>query len=107
MDENINDCYVDYAISLINGKWKMPTIWYISNEKTIRFNELRHRLDGIFNLMLSKSLKELEEDKLVNRVQYNTILPTVEYSLTELGYSLKEIMMMLDKWEYMVKINRR
>lgn len=103
MDEKRNDCPADYALSLINRKWKLLIMWHLSKEKSIRFNELKRKLNGISNLMLSKSLKELEEDKLVNRVQYNTIPPRVEYSLTDLGYSLEKIIMMLGEWGEMVK----
>lgn len=103
MDEKTNDCPVDYALSVISGKWKLPIIWHLSKEKSIRFNELKCKIDGISNLMLSKSLKELEEDKLVYRVQYNTIPPRVEYSLTDLGYSLEKIIVSLGEWGKMVK----
>lgn len=106
MDDKRNDCHVDYALSVINGKWKLLIMWHLSNEKLIRFNELKRRINGISNLMLSKSLKELEEDKLVNRVQYNTIPPKVEYSLTELEYSLQKIILMLGEWGEMVKNNK-
>lgn len=72
MDKKRNDCPVYYALSIINGKWKLLIIWHLSKEKSIRFNELQRKLNSISNLMLSKSLKELEEDKLVNRVKYNS-----------------------------------
>lgn len=103
MDKKRDDCPVTYALSVINGKWKLLIIWYLSKEESIRFNELQRKLNGISNLMLSKSLQELEKDKLINRVQYNTIPPRVEYSLTDLGRSLESIIMMLGEWGEMIK----
>lgn len=98
MENNINQCPVKYALGILNGKWKFAIVWELSQYEFLRFNELRRKLDGISNLMLSKSLQELEESKIVNRVQYNEIPPRVEYSLTSLGKSLSFVIQSLDEW---------
>lgn len=98
MDNEIDNCPVTFALSMLNGKWKLPIIWEIHQEEVIRFNELQRRLNGISNLMLSKSLQELEADGIVNRCQYNEIPPRVEYSLTCLGKSLIPALQLLGEW---------
>ena len=72
------------------GKWKLPILWYISyaENKTLRYRQLERKVVGITATMLTKYLRELERDRLVKRTQYNTIPPTVEYSLTERGITL-------------------
>jgi len=98
MDNKIDNCPVTFALSMLNGKWKLPIIWELHQEETIRFNELQRRLNGISNLMLSRSLQELELDKIINRHQYNEIPPRVEYSLTYLGESLIPAFNLLGEW---------
>ena len=98
MDNNMDNCPVTFALSMLNGKWKLPIIWEIHQEKIIRFNKLQRRLNGISNLMLSKSLQELELHKIINRHQYNEIPPRVEYSLTDLGKSLIPALHLLGEW---------
>ena len=58
----MKDCYVGYAMDIIGGKWKLLIIWTIFQNKVIRFNELQRKIDGISSLMLSKNLKELEDE---------------------------------------------
>ncbi|WP_010236900.1 winged helix-turn-helix transcriptional regulator, partial [Clostridium arbusti] len=91
-------CPIKYALGILSGKWKMRIVWEISQQKVIRFNDLQRHLDGISSLMLSKSLHELQEDKLINRIQYNEVPPHVEYQITELGETIQPILSMLCKW---------
>ncbi|MFZ7101405.1 MAG: winged helix-turn-helix transcriptional regulator [Peptococcaceae bacterium] len=91
-------CPVEYALTLLTGKWKLQIIWTIIQAKTIRFNELQRRLNGISSLMLSKNLQELERDKIVIRHQYNEVPPHVEYSLSELGSALESALSELGEW---------
>lgn len=63
-------------------------MWCLSNKDFIRYNELKRSIKGVTNMMLTKSLKELEEHKLIVRTQYETIPPKVEYSLAERGKAL-------------------
>ena len=94
----MEECPVKYALGLLNGKWKLRIIWELNQQETIRFNELQRRLTGISSVMLSKSLEELEQSKLVNRVQYNEIPPRVEYSLTPLGKAIYPALKELGQW---------
>ena len=78
--EIFTDCPLEYAASVIGGKWKLKIIWNLSKSDYVRFNELKRNLNGITDLMLTKSLKELMDASVVNRVQYNEVPHRVEYS---------------------------
>ena len=79
-----------YAMEIIGQKWKLPILWYIADadKQTLRYRELERKVVDITATILTKCLRELEADGLVSRTQYNTIPPTVEYSLTERGKTL-------------------
>ena len=91
-DENIYEtkCPILYAMELLGQKWKLPILWYIADaeNQTLRYRELERQVVGITATMLTKCLRELERDGFITRTQYNTIPPTVEYSLTERGKTL-------------------
>ncbi|MFQ9718275.1 MAG: winged helix-turn-helix transcriptional regulator [Blautia sp.] len=95
---NMTDCPVKYALDLLNGKWKLRIIWELNQQEIIRFNELQRRLTGISSVMLSKTLEELERNKIINRRQYNEIPPKVEYSLTDLGKAIEPALQALGNW---------
>ena len=101
-DENIYDtlCPILYAMKVIGQKWKLPVLWYIADAEgqTLRYKELERRVVGITATMLTKCLKELEMDDLIHRKQYNTIPPTVEYSLTERGRTLIPALESVYQW---------
>jgi DNA-binding HxlR family transcriptional regulator len=82
------DCPLTFALTLIGSKWRLPIIWALWQDKTLRYNELKRRVDGITNMVLSSSLKEMENQGLVVRKQYMEIPPRVEYSLTKAGEDL-------------------
>lgn len=91
-------CPVTYSLSVIGGKWKLPIIWVLSQCGTLRFNELKKKIVGITNMMLTSSLKELEQDGIIERVQYNVVPPHVDYSLAEAGKKLLPVLDELAKW---------
>lgn len=96
-DQNLK-CPIRFTIQMIGGKWKLLILWELYTNDVLRFNELKRRIDGITNTMLSKSLEELEVHKLVDRVQYNEMPLRVEYSLTKQGLSLIPILEDLTNW---------
>jgi DNA-binding HxlR family transcriptional regulator len=65
---------------------------------TKRFSELKKTLNGVTQKMLTQQLRKMEEDGLVHREVYPIVPPKVEYSLTELGYSLKPIIDSMAAW---------
>ncbi len=91
-------CPVRFTLDIFGSKWKLPILCILSAETSIRYNTLKRRLNGITNIMLAKSLKELQETDMVNRVQYNEVPLKVEYSLTERGSSLVPHLKALAQW---------
>jgi DNA-binding HxlR family transcriptional regulator len=92
-------CPVIYALSIIGQKWKIPILWHLADEnKPIRYNELKRSIPTITNIMLTKSLQELEEHGIIDRKQYDCIPPKVEYSLTKRGESLIPILHSIHEW---------
>ncbi|MBH0231505.1 winged helix-turn-helix transcriptional regulator [Halobacillus yeomjeoni] len=91
-------CSIEYTLNKIGGKWKTVILWHLGVDGTLRYNELRRLLPGVSHKVLTQQLKELEEDGFINRVQYNTIPPKVEYSMTELGNTLMPILEQMHIW---------
>jgi DNA-binding HxlR family transcriptional regulator len=92
-----SDCPVDFALGLFGGKWK-GTILYLLLDGTKRFNELKKMLLDVTQRMLTRQLRELESSGLVHRHVYAQVPPKVEYSLTEMGESLRPLLMHLAVW---------
>ena len=90
-------CPVGAAIAEIGGKWKPLILWALKDGK-LRFNEINKSLPNITQRMLTKQLRELEKDNLVNRKVYAEVPPKVEYSLTEKGKSVIPILELLCDW---------
>lgn len=89
---------IEATLDVIGGKWK-PLVMYQLNEGTLRFSQLLARVQPrITQRMLTKELRELERDGLVNRKVYPQVPPKVEYSLTEKGLSLMPILDQLCIW---------
>jgi Predicted transcriptional regulators len=106
---NIYDikCPLIYALEIIGQKWKLPIMWYLFDNEFTRYNELKRKVKGITNMMLTKSLKELEEHNLIVRIQYETIPPKVEYALTERGKALLPALSELSRWgEEQIKLDK-
>ena len=97
MKELIN-CPAERAIYFLGGKWKIRILFTLFHNKTVRFNELKKVLKTITQQMLSKQLKELEIDGIVNRKVHEIVPPKVEYSLTAFGTSLIPILKSLSNW---------
>ncbi|MHC1719391.1 MAG: winged helix-turn-helix transcriptional regulator [Clostridiaceae bacterium] len=95
---NFDKCPLTFALNLIGGKWRLPIIWALSKNGTMRYNELKKNISGITNMMLTQSLKELEMDSIISRKQYMEIPPRVEYSLTENGENLIPALKALASW---------
>jgi len=93
-----NKCAVTHALEIIGGKWRLPIIWELSARESLRYNELKRRLTGITNIMLTRSLQGLEEHGLVDRIELSSIPPHVEYSLTERCKELLPALDIINQW---------
>lgn len=85
------------AMDVLNGRWKIAIIASLCFN-TLRFTDLLREVEGISGKMLSRELKNLEENQLVTRTVLSTQPITVEYKLTEYGHTLKEVIDSLAKW---------
>ena len=95
---NFEDTGFSYTLSLISGKYKMVILYCLMEFEKVRFNELRRYLKKVSDKTLSQNLKELEADGLISRVVYPQIPPKVEYSLSEKGKSLMQVLDQLCLW---------
>lgn len=89
--------YEEMIWSTLSNKWKISLLIRLS-QNTTRFNQLQRDLSGISDKMLASNLKELEQDGLVKRTEYQEIVLRVEYSLTEKGEALMPIIQRLVQW---------
>ena len=91
-------CPILHVFRRIGGKWKLPILWHLADQETVRYNELKRSVRGVTNMMLTKCLRELEDYGLVLRRQYNEVPPRVEYSLSERGKKLLPALEELYAW---------
>ena len=89
---------VSEPLKLIGGKWKIAILHALSMGP-IRFGDLKRNLSPITQQMLTKQLRELEKDNLINRKVFDVVPPKVEYSLTEFGWSFEPVLVALCKWD--------
>lgn len=90
-------CSARHALELIASKWTMLILPALA-EGSLRNGALLRRIDGISQKMLTQTLRELERNGLVVREDRQTVPPQVEYSLSPLGRSLSETLVVLDRW---------
>jgi DNA-binding HxlR family transcriptional regulator len=88
---------VELTLKVIGGKWK-PVILCHLTEGTKRFGELKRDMPDITQKMLTQQLRELEHDGVILRKVYTQVPPKVEYSLTEYGLTIKELLIIMSQW---------
>ncbi|AJD25709.1 helix-turn-helix transcriptional regulator [Clostridium botulinum] len=98
MDNDVNFKPFAYAMSLIDGKWKMHILFWLWKKQVLRYGELKRSLGTITHKMLSTQLKELEADNLIIRKEYPQVPPKVEYSLSEKGLTIMPVLQCLCEW---------
>jgi len=90
-------CPVEAALDVIGGKWKPLILWHLG-DNVVRFGELQKGLPGVNAKMLTKQLRELENDGVIKRTIYPEVPPRVEYAITDFGKTLLPIMVALCNW---------
>jgi DNA-binding HxlR family transcriptional regulator len=91
-------CRAHEVLARVGDKWSVYIIHVLGEAGTLRFGELRRRVEGISQRMLTVTLRSLERDGLVSRVMYPEVPPRVEYSLTPLAMTLRGIVGELVQW---------
>ncbi|HEV7790033.1 MAG TPA: helix-turn-helix domain-containing protein [Pseudonocardia sp.] len=97
VDGVADECTVEVAMAVLGGKWKLVILRHLLTG-TRRFGELHRAISGVTPRMLTRQLRELEADGLLRRTVYAQVPPKVEYSVTELGESLRDIADRLEQW---------
>ena len=92
------NCHAREMLIRIGDKWSVYVIHLLDEAGTLRFNELRSQVEGISQRMLTVTLRGMERDGLVIRKVYPEVPPRVEYSLTSLGKTLRQLVRGLVDW---------
>lgn len=93
-----DDAPLQRAVSLVGGKWKLRILWALRAGEPVRYGEIRQRVPGITDMMLSQSLRELTADGLIERQQYQEIPPRVEYVVAGAGAGLLPALELICAW---------
>ena len=97
MEDRFGKCPYATAQSLISGKWAILILHYLE-DGPVRFNELQRLMPKMTHATLSVQLKDLVDKGLVERTQYESIPPKVEYSLTDMGRKFHPVIEALQQW---------
>jgi DNA-binding HxlR family transcriptional regulator len=92
------NCHARDVLARVGDTWSVYVIHVLGDARTLRFNALRKQVDGISQRMLTVTLRGLERDGLVSRQVYPEVPPRVEYTLTELGATLRQLIRGLVAW---------
>ena len=91
------NCPVIATLDMIGGKYKSLILWHLI-DTTLRFGEMRRLIPQATPKMLTQQLRELEDDNLLIRTVYPVVPPKVEYRLSDLGASIKPILIAMYNW---------
>lgn len=91
-------CEMEITLNAIGGKWKPLILYYLIENGTKRFGEIKSFINHTSHKTLTNQLRELEDDNLVSRTVYPAVPPKVEYSITEKGMSLYPILEAMCEW---------
>ncbi|MFD6397195.1 winged helix-turn-helix transcriptional regulator [Nocardia sp. NPDC060249] len=93
----MRSCPVEVSIAVLGGAWKMTIVKYLLDEP-LRYGELRRKVGEVTPRVLTRQLRELEQDGIVSRLAYAEVPPRVEYSLTPTGQALRGFVSELNRW---------
>ena len=98
LEDTPTNCHARDVLARVGDMWSVYVIHVLGDAPTLRFNELRREVDGISQRMLTVTLRGLERDGLVSRTVYPEVPPRVEYTLTPLGGTLRQLIRGLVAW---------
>jgi DNA-binding HxlR family transcriptional regulator len=92
-----NKCPAEFTLAMIGGRWKIPILFHLLDGRK-RFTELARALNGVTQKMLTQQLREMQRNGLVERKVFAQVPPKVEYSLTNLGVTLRPVVDAMCRW---------
>ena len=102
-EKDLSNCDIAKILPIVNSRWVLPIVYYLSFG-SLRFSELKRKLPPMADSNFSKALRNIEEFGLIERHDYQTVPPKVEYSLTEMGRHLIPVMKEMERFgEYYCK----
>jgi len=93
-------CEIEVTTSVIGGKWKPLILYFLGENGTQRFGEIKTYLSKVSHKSLTNQLKELEKEGVISRKVFPEVPPKVEYTLTEKGESLMPILELMCDWGF-------
>ncbi|AZB25718.1 MULTISPECIES: winged helix-turn-helix transcriptional regulator [Chryseobacterium] len=97
-NKNLTLCSIDYAFKRLGGKFKGRIIWALYHHGVLRYGELKKSMNDINTKTLTLSLKEMEDDNLIERTVYPEVPPKVEYKLTDGGKRMAPFILYMKEW---------
>ncbi|KXA46883.1 MULTISPECIES: helix-turn-helix domain-containing protein [Staphylococcus] len=88
----------DLALSVIGGRWKTAIVYHLLQSEHLRLSELQNKLPDINQRMLIRQLRELEQDKIIEKTIYPVVPPKVDYKLTEIELKLDKVVFSICDW---------
>ncbi len=92
------NCPIEATLDVLGGKWKALILFHLFDKGTHRFSEMLRKIPGISERVLTKQLRELEADGIVDRKVFPEVPPKVEYSLTRYGETIKPVSDAMCTW---------
>ena len=92
------NCEKELTLSIVSGKWKIVILWHLGHEGQHRFGQLQRLFKNISHRILTKQLRELEQDNIVKRIIYDETPPRVEYLMTDRGMTLLPVVDSMFDW---------
>lgn len=91
-------CEIEVAFGVVGGKWKPLILWFLGDVGTLRFSQLQQLMPDVTHRILTKQLRDMEEDQLIQRKIYSEVPPKVEYTITDKGREILPILDMMCDW---------
>lgn len=104
--DKLPDCPVEITVALIENKWRLLILRNLFERPYNRFKELKKPLDGISQKILSENLKNMIDNEIIERIEYDEKILHTEYKLTTLEESMRPIIKSLELWGSKYKDNQ-
>ena len=102
-----NYCQISTSLEILVGKWKPVILLNLLSVEYLRFSDLKRRIPGITQKMLTKQLRELEKEEIIYRKVYPEVPPKVEYGMTSYGRTLEPILKDMHEWGSMHQLRTK